>query len=82
MPPELTRKTALITGAIGRALVRFFTEADYRIIATDIGEKPLDLGCTAYIYTDRAQYAEWSAASSGKTTVRTVQKRSSTAQAI
>lgn len=43
MPPELVRKTALITGCIGRTLVHVFHEADYRVIATDIGEKPPDL---------------------------------------
>lgn len=54
-------KSALITGAtggIGRALVRVFNEADYCVIATDIGEKPPDLDCTAYIPADLADYTQ------------------------
>jgi len=54
------KKTAIITGAaggIGRAMVRIFGEAGYRVLATDLMDKPLDLNCEVYVPADLALYA-------------------------
>lgn len=54
-------KTALITGAlggIGRALVQVFTQAGYRVLATDCAATAsADLPCTAYLPMDLARFA-------------------------
>ncbi|MBK8384836.1 MAG: SDR family oxidoreductase [Candidatus Accumulibacter sp.] len=49
---------ALITGAaggIGRALVRTFCNADYRVIASDLIARPKDLPCAHYVRADLAR---------------------------
>jgi len=54
-------KTALITGAnggIGRALVRVFHDAGYRIIATDMAAQPQDLHCACYLQADLTRFVE------------------------
>lgn len=55
------KKSVLITGAaggIGRVMAQVFNHAGYRVIATDVLEKPADLVCTSYIKLDLFQYAE------------------------
>ena len=48
-------KTVMFTGAaavIGRALVRAFSDAGYRVLATDRVELATDLACSAYVACD------------------------------
>lgn len=50
-------RSAVVTGAaggIGRALVKAFGEAGYRVLATDRGERPADLPCDHYLAADLA----------------------------
>lgn len=54
-------QTAIITGAtggIGKALVQTFSEAGYKVIATDQTERPTDLPCFAYQTVDLARLAK------------------------
>lgn len=49
---------ALVTGAaggIGRALVDAFAAAGYRVIGTDLGERPEDVACHAWLAVDLAR---------------------------
>lgn len=55
------KKSALITGAaggLGHAMVKAFRDAGYRVIATDIVERPKYLVCDHYIKADLCRYAE------------------------